>query len=80
MPSVLGRFWSTDRSLTVLLVALGLTIFIVYPLDDLGLSTGLVPAVGFDEPRRIPNRRNATARLRVHGPVPCSRGFRNRLL
>lgn len=47
MTAVFGRFWSTDRSLTVLLVALAVTIFVLYPLVDLGVPAGLVPTVGF---------------------------------
>jgi hypothetical protein len=31
------RFWSTDRSLTILLGLLFITIFVLQPLDDLGL-------------------------------------------
>ncbi len=34
---ILLRFWSTDRSLTILLGLLFITIFVLQPLDDLGL-------------------------------------------
>jgi hypothetical protein len=34
---ILFQFWSTDRSLTILLGLLFITIFVLQPLDDLGL-------------------------------------------
>jgi hypothetical protein len=37
----LYHFWSSDHSLTVLLVTVVITVFILYPLIDLGLISGL---------------------------------------
>jgi len=43
----LRRFWSTDRSLTVLLVLLGILIFVINPLGDLGVTGSLLMSVFF---------------------------------
>jgi voltage-gated potassium channel Kch len=37
----LYHFWASDRSLTVLLVMVVITVFVLYPLIDLGLISGL---------------------------------------
>jgi voltage-gated potassium channel Kch len=44
---VLRRFWSTDRSLTALLVMLSVVIFVIDPLGDLGVAGSLVMSVAF---------------------------------
>jgi hypothetical protein len=41
------RFWSTDRSLTVLLVLLGIFVFIIDPLADIGVAGQLLMSVLF---------------------------------
>ena len=47
MRSAFRRFWSTDHSLTVLLVLLGIVLFVVYPLRDLGVVGRAFIGVGF---------------------------------
>ena len=47
MWSAFRRFWSTDRSLTVLLVLLGIVLFVVYPLRDLDVVGRVFIGVGF---------------------------------
>jgi hypothetical protein len=47
MKSVLGRFWSTDRSLAVLLALLGMMLFVVLPMEELGMVGRVVIVVGF---------------------------------
>jgi len=47
LSSVVRRFWSTDHSLTVLLVLLGIVLFVVYPLRVLGFVGGVFIRVGF---------------------------------
>jgi hypothetical protein len=37
----LYRFWSSDHSLTVLLIMVAITVFVLFPLVDLGLISGL---------------------------------------
>ena len=43
----LRRFWSTDTSLTVLLLLLGVVIFVITPLGDLGVTGSLLMSVFF---------------------------------
>ena len=38
----LSHFWSSDHSLTVLLVVVMITVFVLFPLLDLGLASGLL--------------------------------------
>jgi len=47
MRPMFRRFWSTDRSLTILLVLLGIFLFIVDPLGDLGVAGQLLMSVFF---------------------------------
>jgi len=44
---LLRRFWSTDRSLTVLLLLLGLVIFVIQPLGELGVAGRLLISLFF---------------------------------
>ncbi|MBI1818487.1 MAG: two pore domain potassium channel family protein [Deltaproteobacteria bacterium] len=44
---MLRRFWSTDRSLTVLLVLLGIFVFTIDPLGDLGVTGQSLMSVFF---------------------------------
>ena len=45
--SILRRFWSTDQSLAVLLALLGMVLFIILPLGDLGVVGRTALRVGF---------------------------------
>ena len=45
--ALLGRFWSTDRSLTVLLALLCLVIFVIHPLGDLGIAGDVLLSLFF---------------------------------
>jgi hypothetical protein len=47
MKSAFRRFWSTDRSLAVLLALLGVMLFIVIPMEELGVVGRVVIVVGF---------------------------------
>jgi hypothetical protein len=46
-PLGFARFWSTDRSLTVLLVSLILAVFVLYPLGDVAPIAGLLLDIFF---------------------------------
>lgn len=45
--ALLSRFWSTDRSLTVLLALLCLVIFVIHPLGDLGIAGDVLLSLFF---------------------------------